>query len=93
MIVLGQTVRKHLKFHRWGGCGGTCTLFDVLPVLSELDFKLFQLVVVQILLNQVTLALYTSFHIRRHVRDQPGHKELHHKHHMLQENDIIYNHF
>lgn len=61
------------------GCAGTV----VVAVLAELDLELLHLVVMEILLDQVALSLYSSLHIGRNVGNHPGHKELDNEHHML----------
>lgn len=53
-------------------------------VLAELDLQLLHFIVMEILLDQVPLSLYTSPHIRGNIRNHPGHKELDQEHDMLQ---------
>lgn len=52
---------------------------------AELHLQALQLVAVQVLLHQVALALDPRLHVRGHVGDQPGHEELDHEDHVLQE--------
>lgn len=56
---------------------------------TELDFESLHFVVMKVLLDQIALSSNTGFHIWRDIRYHPGHKKLHHKHHMLQEDKNI----
>lgn len=83
-LRLGQAFRQHLVF-----CSCSNFRTDTLAsVLTQLHSELLHLIVVQVFLDQVAFPLYTSLHIRRHIRNQPRHKELHHKHNMLKKTKI-----
>lgn len=55
--------------------------------LAELNLQLLHFVVVEILLDQVTLSLDSSTHFRGNIGNHPGHKELDHEHNVLHDND------
>ena len=63
-----------------GGAGAV-----VVGVAGQLVFELLHLVVVEVLLHQVALPLHARLHLRRDVRDQPGHEVLDQEDHVLQE--------
>ena len=52
-------------------------------VVAELNLQLLHLVVMEILLDQVALSLYSSPHVVGNVGNHPGHKELYQEHNML----------
>lgn len=54
-----------------------------MAILTELDFQLLHFIVMEILLDEVALSLYSSLHFRGNIRNHPGHKELDQKHNML----------
>lgn len=54
-----------------------------MAVLAELDSQFLHFIVMEVLLDQVALSLYSSPHVRGNVGDHPGHKELDHEHDML----------
>lgn len=58
--------------------------------LTQLDLELLHLVVVQVFLDEVTFPFDPSLHLGWHIRDQPGHKELHHKHHVLMGKEDVF---
>lgn len=55
----------------------------MVALLAELDLQLLNFVVVEILLDQVALSLYSCPDIRGNVWNQPGHEVFDHKHDML----------
>lgn len=57
--------------------------------LTQLDLELLNLVVVQVFLDEVTFPFDPSLHLGWHIRYQPGHKKLHHKHHVLMGKEYI----
>ena len=79
-----ETLREYLVSVKGrvnhGGAGAVA-------LLNELFLQFLHLVVVQVLLNEVAFPLHSGFHVRRNVRDHPGHEELHGEHHMLRETD------
>lgn len=60
---------------------------------AQLHFEPLHLVVMQVLLNQVAFSFNPRLHVWWDVWDQPRHKEFHHKHHVLQRNNINYGYF
>lgn len=52
-------------------------------LLAKLDFQLLNFVVVEILLDQVALPLYSRPHIGGDIWNQPGHEVLDHKNNVL----------
>lgn len=59
---------------------------------AQLQLELLHLVVMQVLLDQEALSPDSRLHVRRDVRDQPRHEELHHKHHVLRNKHTVHDH-